>query len=176
MRFRAFRVDWDTLFFFENVRELCAMREARNGSKGVKKFFGIFTRFRAFWVDWDTLFFFENFREREARNAASEASEMRAQSAKPEVAKRPSSPAGLAGRSASRACKLVYCQNKTYTWTNGSHFLCFLPSYDQSFFACCVDSLSDTLFFAWSWRLLWVKCWNNHNERTMLTYLMVKIT
>ena len=40
-------------------------------------------------------FFFENFREREARNA------------KPEGAKRPSSPAGLARRSASRACKLV---------------------------------------------------------------------
>ena len=39
---------------------------------------------------------------------ASEASEMRARSAKPEGAKRPSSPAGLAGRSAERACKLVY--------------------------------------------------------------------
>ena len=39
---------------------------------------------------------------------ANEESEMRARSAKPEGAKRPSSPAGLAGRSASRACKLVY--------------------------------------------------------------------
>ena len=38
---------------------------------------------------------------------ASEASEMRARSAKPEGAKRLSSPAGLAGRSAERACKLV---------------------------------------------------------------------
>ena len=38
----------------------------------------------------------------------SEAREMRAQSAKPEGAKRPSSPAGLAGRSAERACKLVW--------------------------------------------------------------------
>ena len=44
--------------------------------------------------------------KRETR--ASEASEMRARSAKPEGAKRPSSPAGLAGRSAERACKLVY--------------------------------------------------------------------
>ena len=103
MRFRVFRVDWDTLIFFENFRELRAMREVRNGSKRVKKnffFFCIFTRFRAFWVDWDTLFFFVNFREREARNE-------RDASAKPEGAKRPSSPAGLAGRSAERACKLV---------------------------------------------------------------------
>ena len=38
---------------------------------------------------------------------ASEASEMRAQSAKPKEAKRQSSPAGLAGRSAEWACKLV---------------------------------------------------------------------
>ena len=37
----------------------------------------------------------------------SEASEMQAQSAKLKGAKRPSSPAGLAGRSAERACKLV---------------------------------------------------------------------
>ena len=44
--------------------------------------------------------------KRETR--ASDASEMRAQSAKLEGAKRPSSTAGLAGRSAERACKLVY--------------------------------------------------------------------
>ena len=42
------------------------------------------------------------------KTRASEASEMRARSAKHEGAKRPSSPAGLAGRSAERACKLVY--------------------------------------------------------------------
>ena len=106
MRFRAFRVDWDTLIFFENFRELRATREARNGPKGVKIFFCIFTRFRAFWVDWDTLFFSKIFREREERNAR-ERSERDA-SAKPEGAKRSSSPAGLAGRSAERACKLVF--------------------------------------------------------------------
>ena len=43
--------------------------------------------------------------KRETR--ASEASEMRARSAKPEGAKRPCSPAGLAGRFAEQACKLV---------------------------------------------------------------------
>ena len=42
----------------------------------------------------------------------SEASEMRARSAKPKGAKRPSSPAGLAGRSAERACKLVEDEEK----------------------------------------------------------------
>ena len=150
MRFRAFRVDWDTLIFFENFRELRATREARIGSKGVKNFLFaflrvsehfesiethfffskilvnfalrakrvmgqkgkknfvcIFTRFRAFWVDWGTLFFSKIFVSAKRETRASEASEMRAQSAKPEGAKRPSSPAGLAGRSASRACKLV---------------------------------------------------------------------
>ena len=38
---------------------------------------------------------------------AGEVSKTRARCAKPEGAKRPSSPAGLAGRSAERACKLV---------------------------------------------------------------------
>ena len=94
MRFRAFRVDWDT-FFFDNFRELRATREARNGSKGVIFFYCIFTLFRAFWVDRDTLFF------RKFSWAQS------AKRAKPEGVKRPSSPAGLAGRSAERACKLV---------------------------------------------------------------------
>ena len=97
MHFRAFQVDWETLFFW---------KFSRNRSKEVKNFFCIFTRFRAFGVDWDTLFLFENFCERKARNA-SKRSEQDA-SAKPEGAKWPSSPAGLAGRSAERACKLVY--------------------------------------------------------------------
>ena len=54
----------------------------------------------------ETHFFFENFCEREARNEC-EGSEQD-KSAKPEEVKQPSSPAGLTGRSASRACKLVY--------------------------------------------------------------------
>ena len=88
-------------------------------------------RFRTFWVNWDTHFFFKNFCERKARNAheqsepgarrkmgASKASEAR--SAKPEGAKQPSSPAGLAGRSAERVCKLVF--------TNS--FQCYLVTCD----------------------------------------------
>ena len=56
----------------------------------------------------ETHFFFPKiFVSAKRETRASEASEMRAQSAKPEGAKRPSSPAGLAGRSAERACKLV---------------------------------------------------------------------
>ena len=75
--------------------------------KGVNIFF-FFLHFYAFQSILSRLrytVFFENFREREARNAR-DRSEQDA-SAKPEGAKRPSSPAGLAGRSAERACKLV---------------------------------------------------------------------
>ena len=94
-------------FFFENFREFRATREARNGSKGVKFFFA-FLRVSEHFESIETHFFFSKIfvsAKREMR--ASKASEMRAQGAKPEGAKRPSSPAGLAGRSAERACQLV---------------------------------------------------------------------
>ena len=81
----------------------CATHEARQ--RGKKIFFAFLCVLDHF-ESIETHFFFENFREREARNAH-ERSERDA-SAKPEEAKRPSSPAGLAGRSAERACKLVF--------------------------------------------------------------------
>ena len=56
----------------------------------------------------ETHFFFENVRERDAREQSE-----RDASAKPEGAKRPSSPAGLAGRSAKQACKLVLTKYDT---------------------------------------------------------------
>ena len=49
-----------------------------------------------------------NVHERSERDASAK----RARSAKPKGAKRPSSPAGLAGRSAERACKLVEDEEK----------------------------------------------------------------
>ena len=61
----------------------------------------------------ETHFFFSKiFVSAKRETRASEASETRARSAKPEGAKRPSSPAGLAGRSAERACKIVTFQKK----------------------------------------------------------------
>ena len=61
--------------------------------------------------------FFQQFFKRErsagtenasAKHEAREREATKNASAKPEGAKRPSSPAGLAGRSAERACKLVF--------------------------------------------------------------------
>ena len=59
----------------------------------------------------NTFFFSKMFVSAKRETRASEASEMRAQSAKPKGAKRPRSPAGLTGRSAERDCKLVELKN-----------------------------------------------------------------
>ena len=102
MRFRAFRVDWDTLFFRK------FSWTSRWVKRGKKKFF--FLHFYAFQSILSRLrhtFFSNIFVSAKRETRASKASEMRAQSAKPEGAKRPSSLAGLAGKSAERACKLV---------------------------------------------------------------------
>ena len=82
---------------------LCATRK---WVKGLKIFFFLhFYEIQSILSRLRHTFFFEKFREREERNARKRSE--RDASAKPMEAKRQSSPAGLAGRSAEGACKLV---------------------------------------------------------------------
>ena len=103
----------ETHFFFSKILLNFALRAKRVMVKRGKFFFA-FLRVSEHFESIETHFFFFSkiFVSAKRETRVSKASEMRARSAKPEGAKRPSSPAGLAGRSAERACKLVKRKEK----------------------------------------------------------------